>query len=132
MTLTALQLSESLKLKLGRIKIKNKIKTWFKSSSNHKFKRNFQDTLNPVCNCGGDIVALCHYLLHCLLYTNERLALLNVIQDIDNSILELTDSHIIEVLLYERKFLDISSNPIILSATIDFLFKTKRSDEILF
>ena len=70
----------------------------------HKFKHNFQDTLNSICNCGENIETSCHYLLHCLLYANERLALLNVIQSIDNSSLELTDSHIVEVLLYRRKF----------------------------
>ena len=66
----------------------------------HKFKHNFQDTHNPICNCGEDIETSCHYLLHCSLYTNKILALLNVIQGIDNSILELTDSHIVEVLFY--------------------------------
>ena len=98
----------------------------------HKFKHNFQDTLNPICNCGEDIETSCHYLLHCSLYTNERLALLNIIQGIDKSILELTDSHIVEVLLYGRKFLDISSNTNILNTTIDFLLETKRFEERLF
>ena len=92
----------------------------------HKFKHNFQNTLNPICNCGEDIETSCQYLLRCSHYTNERLALLNVIQGIDNSILELADSHIFEVLLYGRKFLDISSNTNILNAT------TKRFDERLF
>ena len=75
-------------------------------------------------NSGEDIETSCHYLLHCSLYTNERLALLNVIQDIYNSILELDNSHILEVLLQGRKFLDISSN-----TNIGFLFETKRFDE---
>ena len=64
----------------------------------HKFKHNFQDTVNPICNCGEDIETSCHYLLQYSLYTNERLALLNVIQGIDNSILELTDSYFVEAL----------------------------------
>ena len=64
----------------------------------HKFKHNFQDTVNPICNCGEDIETLCHYLLQCSLYVNERLALLNLIQGIDNSILELADSYFVEVL----------------------------------
>ena len=64
----------------------------------HKFKHNFQDTVNPICNCGEDIETSCHYLLQCSLYTNERLAPLNVIQGIDNSILELTDSYFVEAL----------------------------------
>ena len=67
-----------------------------------------------------------------ILNTNERLASLHVIQGIDNSILELTDSHIVEVLLYEKNFLDILSNTNILNATIDFLLETKRFDESLF
>ena len=98
----------------------------------HIFKHNFQDTLNPICNCGEDTETSCHYLLHCWLYTNERLALLNIIQGIDNSILELSHSHIVEVLVYGRKFLDISSNSNILNATIDFLLETKKFDERLF
>ena len=95
----------------------------------HKFKHNFLDTLNPICNCGEDIETSCHYLLYCSFHTDERLALLNVIEGIDNSILELTDSHIVEVLLYGGKFLDISSNISILNTTIDFLLETKRFDE---
>ena len=98
----------------------------------HKFKHNFQDTHNPICNCGEDIETSCHYLLHCSLYTNERLALLNAIQGIDSSIWEITDSHIVEVLPYGRKFLDISSNINILNATVDFLLEIKRFDERLF
>ena len=91
----------------------------------HKFKHNFQDTLNPICNCGEDIETFCHYFLHCSLCTNERLTLLNVIQGIDNSILELADSRFVEVLLYGRKFLYVSCNTNILNATIDFLLETK-------
>ena len=54
---------------------------------------------------------------------------MNIVQGIDNSILELADSHIVEVHLYGRKFLDISSNTNILNAPIDFLLETKRFDE---
>ena len=98
----------------------------------HKFKHNLKNTLNPICNCGEDIETSCHYLLHCSLYTNKILALLNVIQGIDNSILELTDSHIVEVLFYGWKFLDIPSSTKILDATRDFLLETRRFEERLF
>ena len=93
----------------------------------HKFKHNCQDTLNPICNCGEDIEMILR-----ILNTNERLASLQVIQGIDDSIFELTDSHIVEVLLYEKIFLDILSNTNILNATIDFLLESKRFDESLF
>ena len=88
----------------------------------HKFKHNFLDNLDPICNCGEDIETSYHYFLHCSL----------IIQGSDNSILELTDSHIVEVLLYGRKFLGISSNTNILNATpIYFLLETKRFNERL-
>ena len=72
-----------------------------------------------------DIEILCHYFPHCLLWTNERLALLNVIQGIDNNILELGDSHIVEVLLYGRKLdkiLKVKANGTIASYMLIFKF----------
>ena len=98
----------------------------------HKFKNNFQDKLNPICNCGEDIESSCHFLLHCSLYSNERLALLDDIEGIDNSIFEISDSQIVDVLFHGEKFLDISSNKNIMNVTMDFLLKTKRFDEICF
>ena len=56
------------------------------------------------------------------------LALQNVIEGIDNSILELNNSHIFDVLLYQRKFLDISSNNILNVTTHLLLLETKRFD----
>ena len=92
----------------------------------HKFKHNFQDTFNPICNCCEDIESSCHYLLHCSLYNNKILALLNDIQGVDNSILELSDCHFVEALLPARKLLDISSNTNILNDITDFLLRTKK------
>ena len=97
----------------------------------NKFKHKFYVTLNLICNCSEDIDISCHYLLHCSLFTNERLALLNDIQGLDNSTLDLCDSHTVKVLLHGRKILDISSNTNVLNATIDFLLKTKSFDERL-
>ena len=71
------------------------------------------------------------FTTHSLLI-NERIALLNDIQGINNSISELSDSHIVQVLLHRRKFLDISSNTNIVNATVEFLLKIKRFDERLF
>ena len=74
-------------------------------SQEHKYKHKFQDTGNPICSCGKDIETSCHYLLHCSLYTSEKFALLKGIQDIDNSILELSDLQIVEVHLHGKKIL---------------------------
>ena len=48
----------------------------------HRFKHSFQDSLNP-----GEVETSSHHLLHCFSYSEERLALLNIIKNIDMSIL---------------------------------------------
>ena len=50
----------------------------------HKFKHSFQDTLNPICNC-GTVEATTHYLLPCPSFSNERLTLFNKLQSIDEN-----------------------------------------------
>ena len=37
----------------------------------HKFKDNFKDCLNPICNCGLDIESTSYFLLHCPLFNGE-------------------------------------------------------------
>ena len=59
----------------------------------HKFKYNFQDTLNSICSCGTVVnkyVILLwylwtniHYFLHCLIFSEEKLTPFNKIQSID-------------------------------------------------
>ena len=89
---------------LKRVQLLTRLRLGLSHLREHKFKHNFQDTINPTWNCGEGIETSCHYLLHCLLYySNERQALLNVIQGIDNSILKLIYSHIVEVVLHGIK-----------------------------
>ena len=59
----------------------------------HKFKHSFQDSFNPFCSCRkGEVETSSHYLLFCSNYSEERLALLNTIKNIDMSILQQSDS----------------------------------------
>ena len=94
----------------------------------HKFKYGFQDSLNPICSCGNDIKTLAHFLLHCPHYSNERSTFLNTIRNINRHIFDKNDLQITETLLYGDSSLDDKSNTLILNATIDFLFVTKRFD----
>ena len=82
----------------------------------HKFKHNFQDSLNPFCNCGKG---------------EERLALLNTIKNIDMSILQQSDSKFTSVLLFGDTSFDNNKNTFILDATIDYIISTGRFDELL-
>ena len=52
----------------------------------HKFKHNFQDTLNPICSC-GTVETTIHYLLYYPIFLNEKLTPFNKPQSIDENIL---------------------------------------------
>ena len=80
-------------------------------------------------NHGEIIERSLRYLRHCSI---PKLVLLNSLQGIDNTVLDLSDPHIVEVILHGRKLLDISSNTNILHATIDFLLEAKSFDEKIF
>ena len=67
----------------------------------HKFTHSFQDSLNPFSSCGkGEVETSSYYLLHCSSYSEERLALLNTIRNIDMYILQLSDSKFTSLILF--------------------------------
>ena len=57
----------------------------------HKFEHGFQDTLNPICNC-GTVETTIYYLFLCPNFSNERLTLFSKLQSIDENILSKDDS----------------------------------------
>ena len=92
----------------------------------HKFKHSFQDSLNPICNCGTDVETTTHYLLHCPLFSDERLILINGIRNIDSNILNLIDSRFSEVLLFGNSSFNNSKNTFIINTTIEYIVSSKR------
>ena len=93
-----------------------------------KFKRCFQDSLNPICSCGIDIKTSDRFFLYCTHYSNERSTFLNTVRNVNRNIFGKNDLLITETFLYGHSFLDDKSNTPILNATIDFLFVTKKFD----
>ena len=91
----------------------------------HKFKYGFLDSLNSICCCGQNIETSTHFLLHCSYYSNERLTFLNIIRNIDRNILNKNDLKVTETL---HSSLDDTNNTIILNATMEFLFVSKKFD----
>ena len=57
---------------------------WFGLSHlrEHKFKYNFQDLINPVCNCGHYIEPTIHFLLHYPLFINERSTFFSILSSL--------------------------------------------------
>ena len=97
----------------------------------HKFKHSFQDTLNPICNCGNDVEFAIHFFLHYPLYSNERHTLLNSLVNIDHTLLDNTDYSLTQILLFGNTTFNAIVSAKIINLTIDFVLSTKRFDESL-
>ena len=110
-----------------------KLLSWLSHFRDHNLKHNFQDFLNPFGSYGkGKVETSSHNLLHCSNYSEERVALLNTIKNIDMSILQQSDSKFASVLLFSDVSFDNNKNIFILDATIDDVILTRIFDEPLF
>ena len=99
----------------------------------HKFKHNFQDTVNPLCSCSLEFESVTHFLLHCHFYTNQRKTLFDSLHDINTSIPNLSDDKLVNVLLYgDNNLYNTEINTLILNCTICFLKSSERFDNALF
>ena len=98
----------------------------------HKFKHNFQDSINPLCSCGGDIETTEHFFLHCQHYNHLRPTLLNSLVNIDPSLTNMNNKEMINSLLYASSKLDSFLNNKILACSIKFIISTDRFSLNLF
>ena len=114
------------------VKLLARLRSGLTHLRDHKFKHSFQDSLNPIYNCGTDVKTATHYLLHCPLFSDERLILINNICNIDNNILNLNDSIFLEVLLFGNSSFNNTKNISILNTAIDYIVSSKRFEVPLF
>ena len=103
-----------------KIKLVTRLRLGLSHLREHKFKRSFQDTPNPLCSCGLDIEFTSHCFLHCLLFHAERSTLLNNIKEINSTILTKSESVVTRILLCGDKSSKDEVNLLILNATVNF------------
>ena len=94
----------------------------------HKFMRNFNDTLNPMCPINDGVEDTEHYLLHCHSYHLQRNSLLSRVQAIllSYGLLNLSNEELVSIILYGDERLPIESNKAIIKATLEFIESSKR------
>ena len=97
----------------------------------HKFKYNFQDTLNPLCSCNIETESTEHFLLRCPFFAIPRGILFGSIQAVNSSISLLPSSSFTNTLLYGSPCYSFDENKTILNACITFLKSSHRFDEPL-
>ena len=95
----------------------------------HKFKHDFQDSLNSLWACGLHEEPTSHFLLHCPSFATERSAFLSTTGEIDSDLLNCIDSVLMHTLLFGKSPFDTITNTPVLGATIDFILSTKRFRE---
>ena len=110
------------------VKLLTRLRLGLSHLREHKFKHGFLDSLNPIGSSGQNIETSTHFLLHCSNYSNERLTFLNIIRNIDSNILSKNDLKVTETLLYGDSSYDDTKNTLIMNATMEFLFTSKRFD----
>ena len=93
-----------------------------------------------MCSCSFEPETVDHYLLHCKLYTDLRLDLLNniyiyiyiYIYTINQSLKNFSEDQIVNVLLFGSENFTLDANANILRRTIEFLKATERFNILLF
>ena len=67
------------------IKLLTRLRLNFSHLNEHKFRHNFNDMINPMCNCIAAIETTIHYLLRCRLYSVQRVELLDGVYKLDST-----------------------------------------------
>ena len=68
------------------VKLLTRLRLNFSHLNEHKFRHNFNDTINPMCNCGPATETTIHYLLRCQLYSVQRAELLDGVYKLDSTL----------------------------------------------
>ena len=79
----------------------------FSHLKEHKFKYNFQDTLNPLCPlcpCPLEVEDTHHFFMRCQNFSNQRNFLFDNLNSINSEILKMSGNEIVQVLLFGNKF----------------------------
>ena len=91
----------------------------------HKFRHNFQHSLDPFFNCGRHIETTISFFLRCSNYSNKRKTIFEK-KNINRSLLNKNDSNILKTLPFESNSLNNKENGWIIQSTIEYFITTER------
>ena len=85
---------------INSLKLLTLLRLNFSHLNEHKFRHNFNDTINPICSCGKEPETTLHYLFRCDFYSIYRLELLNDICTLNHTVKNISEENLLKVLLY--------------------------------
>ena len=103
-----------------------------KDNSKHKFKHNFQDSIDPACSCSSGIETTIHFFLHYAIVNIQRQTLFDKIATIDENILTENEDSIANTLLFGKPNCENRFNKAMLKASIEYILSTEIFNNPLF
>ena len=113
------------------LKLLTRLRVGFSHLREHKFKHNFQDTLNPLCPCSLEAEDTYHFFMRCQSFSNQRNVLFDELNSINSEILKMSENKVVQVLLFGNKSFSKDMNFRIITSSIHFIKGSKRFDESL-
>ena len=98
----------------------------------HKFRHGFNDLIDPFCPCSMEVESTEHFFLQCHYYINERIDLMNELQNLNINVNSFSESSLINLLLFGSKSFTNDINSKILNLSINFIKESKRFEGPLF
>ena len=102
------------------IKYLTRLRIGFSHLKEHKFRHNFQDSVDPMCSCGSGTETTKYFFLHCPNFHLQRQTLFDKIATIDSTILTENEESILNTLLLGKLNSENSFSKAILNASIEF------------
>ena len=82
------------------IKLLTRFMLNFSHLNEHRFRHNFNDTTNPMRNCGAATETTIHYLLRCRLDSLQKVELPCSVYKLDSTLQNSSEGQLLTVLLY--------------------------------
>ena len=114
------------------LKYLTRLRLGFSHLREHKFRHNFQDTINPLCPCNLESETTSHYLLRCTFFTCHRKELFDSLELIDPRLTRFNDEKLVTTLLFGDASYSLENNVSIILASIKFIVATDRFSNSLF
>ena len=114
------------------IKLLTRLRLSLSHLNEYKFKHGFNDAINTICICGGDIESINHFCLHFPEYCEARKTLFDNIQSTDKMLLSQNKSSLTHLLLYGPPKGNSNVNGFILNSAVEFILSSERFNRPLF
>ena len=109
-------------------KLRTRLRVGLSHLRKHKFRHNFQDTIDPLCSCSPEIESTSYFFLCCQNFITPRTNLMNEFRKLYSNFLNLDEISQTKLHLYGYGKYENNVNKKILLASINFILSTKRCE----